>query len=154
MTNLYSVLRTALAYIFFTQYSVLGTQNDINSLILHFTNMEILKRVIHKSIFIILPCAVISGFYEWKKLPLGIIAGGLFGILNLRGLVRSVEGFINSNMLSAKLILMSFTRLFILFSAIFILLWFKIINVFGLLFGFTVVFILILVEGMKIAKSN
>lgn len=116
--------------------------------------MEILKRVIHKSIFIILPCAVISGFYEWKKLPLGIIAGGLFGILNLRGLVRSVEGFINSNMLSAKLILMSFTRLFILFSAIFILLWFKIINVFGLLFGFTVVFILILVEGMKIAKSQ
>ena len=147
-------MRTALAYIFFTQYSVLGTQNDINSLILHFTNMEILKRVIYKSIIIILLCAAISAFYEWKKLPLGIIAGGLFGILNLRGLVRSVEGFINSNMLSAKLILMSFTRLFILFSAIFILLWFKIINVFGLLFGFTVVFILILVEGMKIAKSN
>ena len=116
--------------------------------------MEILKRVIYKSIIIILLCAAISAFYEWKKLPLGIIAGGLFGILNLRGLVRSVEGFINSNMLSAKLILMSFTRLFILFSAIFILLWFKIINVFGLLFGFTVVFILILVEGMKIAKSN
>ena len=116
--------------------------------------MEILKRVIYKSIIIILLCAAISAFYEWKKLPLGIIAGGLFGILNLRGLVRSVEGFINSNMLSAKLILMSFTRLFILFSAIFILLWFKIINVFGLLFGFTVVFVLILVEGMKVAKSN
>ncbi len=116
--------------------------------------MEILKRVAFKTILIVVPCAVISGFYEWKKLPLGIIAGGLFGILNLRGLVRSVEGFINSNMLSAKLILMSFTRLFILFSAIFILLWFKIINVFGLLFGFTVVFVLILVEGMKAAKSN
>ena len=116
--------------------------------------MEILKRVIYKSIIIILLCAAISAFYEWKKLPLGIIAGGLFGILNLRGLVRSVEGFINSNMLSAKLILMSFARLFILFSAIFILLWFKIINVFGLLFGFTVVFVLILVEGMKAAKSN
>jgi len=116
--------------------------------------MEILKRVIYKSIIIILLCAAISAFYEWKKLPLGIIAGGLFGILNLRGLVRSVEGFINSNILPAKLILMSFTRLFILFSAIFILLWFKIINVFGLLFGFTVVFVLILVEGMKVAKSN
>ena len=116
--------------------------------------MEILKRVAFKTILIVVPCAAISAFYEWKKLPLGIIAGGLFGILNLRGLVRSVEGFINSNMLSTKLILMSFTRLFILFSAIFILLWFKIINVFGLLFGFTVVFVLILVEGMKVAKSN
>ncbi len=116
--------------------------------------MEILKRVIYKSIIIILLCAAISAFYEWKKLPLGIIAGGLFGILNLRGLIRNIEGFINSNILSAKLILMSFTRLFILFSAIFILLWFKIINVFGLLFGFTVVFVLILVEGMKVAKSN
>jgi hypothetical protein len=117
--------------------------------------MEILKRVAYKTILIIVPCAIISGFfYDWKKLPLGIIAGGLFGILNLRGLIRSIEGFINSNMLSTKLILMSFTRLFILFSAIFILLWFKIINVFGLLFGFTVVFVLILVEGMKAAKSN
>ena len=116
--------------------------------------MEILKRVAYKTILIIVPCAIISGFYEWKKLPLGIIAGGLFGILNLRGLVRSVEGFIGSGSLTGKVIFMSFTRLFILFSAIFILLRFKIINVFGLLFGFTVVFILILVEGMKVAKSN
>ena len=29
--------------------------------------MEILKRVAYKTILIIVPCAIISGFYEWKK---------------------------------------------------------------------------------------
>jgi hypothetical protein len=116
--------------------------------------MEILKRVIKKSLFIIIPAAVISAFFEWKKLPLGIIAGGLFGILNLRGLVRSVEGFIGTERLTAKIIFLSMTRLFILFAAIFILIWFKIINVLGMLFGFTVIFVLILIEGMKVSKST
>ena len=116
--------------------------------------MEILKGVIKKSLFIILPAAIVSAFFEWKRLPLGIIAGGVFGILNLRGLARTVEGFIGTEMPAAKIIFLSMTRLFILFTAIFILIWFKIINVLGLLFGFTVVFILILVEGMKVAKSQ
>jgi len=116
--------------------------------------MEILKRVIKKSLFIILPSAVISAFFEWKKLPMGIIAGGLFGILNLRGLVKGVEGFIGSEKPTAKIILTSMTRLFILFAAIFILIWFKIANAFGMLFGFTVVFVLILIEGVKVGKMG
>lgn len=115
--------------------------------------MEILKRVIQKSLIIILPAAIISGFFEWKKLPLSIIIGGLLGILNLRGLVRNVEGFTGSKKPIAKIIFLSMTRLLILFTAIFILMWFKIINVLGLLFGFTVIFVLILIEGMKVSKS-
>ncbi len=114
--------------------------------------MEILKGVIKKSLIIILPAAAVSAFFEWKKLPLGIIAGGLFGILNLRGLVRSVEGLIGSEGLSAKIVFLSMTRLLMLFTAIFILVWLKIINVLGMLFGFTVVFVLILFEGMKVGR--
>jgi hypothetical protein len=116
--------------------------------------MEILKGVIKKSIFIILPAAIISAFFEWKRLPAGIIAGGVFGILNLRGLVRSVEGFIGSQKATVKIIFLSMTRLFLLFAAIFLLIWFKIINVLGMLFGFTVVFILILYEGMRVGRST
>lgn len=116
--------------------------------------MEILKRVIKKGLFIIIPSAAISAFFEWKRLPLGIIAGGLFGILNLRGLTRTVEGFIGTKRPTAKIIIMSMTRLSILFAAIFILIWLKIINVLGMLFGFTVIFVLILIEGMKVSKST
>jgi len=116
--------------------------------------MEILKGVIKKSLFIIIPTAIVSAFFEWKKLPLGIIAGGLFGILNLRGLARTVEGFIGAERPTAKIIIMNMTRLSVLFAAIFILIWFKVINAIGMLFGFTVVFVLILIEGMKVSKSS
>lgn len=116
--------------------------------------MEILKGVIKKGILILIPSAIIASFFERKGLSAGIIAGGLFGILNLRGLVRGVESFIGSNGLTGKAVFMSMVRLFILFMAIFILLWFKIVNVLGLLFGFTVIFVLILIEGMKVARRE
>lgn len=116
--------------------------------------MEILRGVIKKSLIIILPAAAASAFFEWKKLPVGIILGGVFGILNLQGLVRSVEGLIGSKKATAKIIFLSMTRLFILFAAVFILIWLKIINILGMLFGFTVVFLLILYEGMKVGKAG
>ena len=112
--------------------------------------MEILKRVINKSLIVILPVAAVSAFFEWKKLPASIIIGGVFGILNLRGLVRSVEGLVGSEKATTKLIFLSITRLLMLFIAIFILIWLKVINIIGMLFGFTVVFVLILFEGMKV----
>ncbi len=116
--------------------------------------MELLKRVIKKSLIVLLPVAAVSAFFEWKKLPLGIIAGGVLGIINLRGLVRNVEGFIGAEGLTAKVVLLSMTRLFILFTAIFILIWLQIINVPGMLFGFTVVFIFILYEGFQMSRRN
>ncbi len=117
--------------------------------------MEILKRVIKKSIFIILPAIIISAFFiEAKKVPLGIFMGWLFGIFNLRTLTRKVEGLVGSEKATIKLVFLSMTRLLALFAAIIILVYYKIVNIFGLLFGFTVVSILILVEGAKVGKSN
>jgi hypothetical protein len=116
--------------------------------------MEILNGVIKKSLIIIVPAAIATAFLEWEKFPLGILAGAGFGILNLRGLVRSVHGFIGAEGLTFKIIFMSMTRLFLLFAAISILLWLKIVNVFGLLSGFTVVFVLVLLEGLKTAKRS
>jgi hypothetical protein len=116
--------------------------------------MEILNGVIKKSLFIIIPAVLIAVFFEWKKLPLGIAAGAGFGILNLRGLVRSVEGFIGSEGLTAKIVILSMTRLVLLFAAISVLLWLRVVNALGLIFGFTVVFILILVEGVRVGKRG
>lgn len=116
--------------------------------------MELLQRVIKKSLIVILPAAAASAFFEWKTLPLGIIAGGLLGLLNLRGLVKNVECLIGTAGLTAKILFLSMTRLFLLFAVIIILIWLKIVNVFGLLFGFTVVFAFILIEGVKTGKRN
>ncbi len=116
--------------------------------------MEILRGVIKKSLIIILPAAAASAFVEWKRLPLGIMIGWLFGVVNLRALIKNVEGVVGSRKATAKMIFLSITRLFMLFTAIFIIVWLKIINVFGMLLGFTVVFVLILFEGMKIGKRG
>jgi len=116
--------------------------------------MEILKRVIKKSLVIILPIAVVSSFFEWYRLPLGIIIGGVFGVLNLAGLVRSVEGAVGTEKAKVRIIIFSIIRLFILFAVIFILIWLKIVNIPGMILGFTVVFVLILYEGTKVGKST
>lgn len=116
--------------------------------------MKILKGVIRKSLIIILPAMVVSAFFAGWRLPTGIMAGGVLGILNLRGLARNVEAFIGSEKTTAKIIFSSMARLFSLFVIIFAIVYFKIVNVFGLLFGFTVVFIFILIEGMKAGKKG
>lgn len=116
--------------------------------------MEIIRGVVKKSIFIILPAAAVSAFFEWKRLPLSIVIGWVFGLLNLRSLAKNVKGFIGSEKTPAKIVFFSITRLFALFAAIALLIYFKIINALGLLFGFTVVFVFILIEGMKAAKST
>ena len=117
--------------------------------------MEILKRVIKKSIFIVLPAIVMAGYFiEPRKVPLGIFMGWLFGVFNFRQLSRNVEGIIGSEKATFKLLFLSLTRLLILFTAIFALIYYRIVNVFGLLFGFTVVFILIMIEGAKVSRSQ
>jgi hypothetical protein len=117
--------------------------------------MEILKRVVKKSVFIVLPAAVISAFFiESQKLPLGILTGWLFGILNLRQLTRNIEGLVGSEKATVKLVFLSMIRLLVLFAAIFVLVYYRIVNIFGLLFGFTVVFVFILVEGVKVGKAD
>ncbi len=115
--------------------------------------MGILRGVIKKSFIIIIPAAVVSAFLNYEKMPAGIIIGGLLGVLNLRGLVRTVEGFVGSQRAGAVVVFSSMFRLFALFAAIFILMYLKLVNVFGMLFGFTVVFALILFEGMKAGKE-
>jgi hypothetical protein len=115
--------------------------------------MNLLKRIYKQGIFILFPLAAISAFYEWRKLPLSILLGGVLGLANLRGLVRAVEGLIGTYRPTGKLIILSLLRLTVLAAILTILVAFKLVNIFGILIGFTVVFILIIKEGLKISKE-
>jgi len=115
--------------------------------------MNLVKRVYKQGIFILLPIAVLSAFFEWKKLPLSILVGGVLGLVNLRGLVRAVEGLIGTYRPTGKLVIFSLLRLTVLAAILTILVAFKLVNIFGILIGFTVVFILIMKEGLKISKE-
>ena len=117
--------------------------------------MELLRRVIIKSLVIIVPAAALSYvFIEQQKVPLGIVLGGLFGLINLRQLTRNVTGLVGAEKMTFKLVFLSMMRLLMLFTAIFFLIYYRVVNAFGLLAGFTVVFTLILIEGAKVSKSQ
>lgn len=117
--------------------------------------MEIFKGVIKKAIFIILPSMLLAWYFiDPRKVPLGIFMGALLGIVNLRQLSRNVEGFLGSQSATAKLLITGMLRLLFIGAAIVALIYYNVVNIFGLLFGFTVVFVLIMVEGFKVSKNG
>ena len=101
-----------------------------------------------------MPAVLISAFFEWKRVPQGILIGWFLGILNLRMMTRNVRGLIGSEKAAAKIVVLSIIRLAILLTAMGFLLYYKTINIFGLVFGFTVVFALILIEGIRAGNTN
>ncbi len=114
--------------------------------------MELIKRINKKAFIVLAVCAAASGFVEWRRLPLSIIVGGVLGLVNLKGLSWSVEGLIGTHRPTGKMIFFSIFRLLILFVIISALVFLKLVNIFGILIGFTVVFALLLVEGVRYAQ--
>jgi len=112
----------------------------------------LIKRTYKQSIIILLPVSILSAFIEWKKLPLSILVGGILGLVNLRGIVRGVQGLIGHGS-PGKLIFLSIFRLGILASILTILVIYKLVNIFGILIGFTIVVIAIIKEGLRAAKE-
>ena len=116
--------------------------------------MNLVKRIYKQGIFILLPIAVLSAFFEWKKLPLSILIGGILGLANLKGLAWGLKDFATSYRPSGKVIFLSIVRFFILALVLIVLALLKLINLLGILIGFTVVFLLIIKEGLRVAKES
>ena len=130
--------------------------------------MEILKRVIKQSSIVIIPLALISLLLERQYenlrfirlfgnpgvVPLSIIIGGIMGVANLKGLVWGIESLLNTGKASAKLVFLSLFRLCVFFTAIIILTFLKLINLLGLVVGLTIVFLVIIKEGVRIAHDR
>jgi hypothetical protein len=116
--------------------------------------MILIKRIYKQSAIILIPAAIVSAFFEWKKLPVSILIGGILALANLKGLVWGIQGLVGTEQASGKLVFLSLIRLFILFAILIVLFWLKLINVFGIFIGFTVVLVLLLKEGFKSAKDE
>jgi hypothetical protein len=113
----------------------------------------LIKRTYKQSVIILLTVSILSAFIEWKRLPVSILVGGILGLANLGGIARGVEGLIRKHRSSGKLIFFSIFRLTILTAILTILVIYKQVNIFGLLIGFTVVFIVIMKEGLRASKE-
>lgn len=115
--------------------------------------MNLIKKIYKQGIIILLPLSILSALIEWKKLPVSILIGGALGIANLKGLAWGVESLIGTQRPSGKIVFLSLMRLFILACILIILAYLRLINIFGILIGFTVIFILLLKEGLRAAKE-
>ncbi|MBI5640098.1 MAG: hypothetical protein HZA17_06725 [Nitrospirae bacterium] len=115
--------------------------------------MELINRIYKKSLIILLLLAAVSVFIEWKKLPAGVLIGGILGLANIRGLAWGVEGLLGSGKATARMIFFSVFRLTILLVTISLLVYLRLVNIFGILGGLTVVFLMVIFEGLRYAKG-
>jgi hypothetical protein len=115
--------------------------------------MDLIKRITKRGVVALIFCAGLSAVVEWKKLPASILIGGILGIANIRGLSWSVEGLLGTYRATGKMIFFSIFRLVILCIIIAALVSLKLVNIFGILIGFTVIFSLLIMEGLKYAEK-
>ena len=116
--------------------------------------MDLIKKIHKNSILTLIPVVLLSAFIEWRKLPLSILTGGLIGLVNIRAISWGVNMLLGSKKADIKMIFFSQFRLLILTLVIAALVYMKLVNIFGILAGFTVVFILLVIEGLKHSKKE
>lgn len=115
--------------------------------------MDLIRKIHRNSLILLFPLAAASALIEWKKLPLSILIGGTLGLLNIKALAWGVQGLLGTYKSTAKMLFFSQFRLVILFLILTLLVYLKLVNIFGILAGFTVVFSMVIIEGLKYSKE-
>lgn len=127
-----------------------------------------IKKIIKQSLYIILPLTVLSFLADWNSevlksvrnfgapdlIPLSLLAGGLIGIANLKGLAWSIELLTGNRKTDRKIRVLGIFRLFILFGLITFLAYSRRVNLLALMVGMAVVFVLTVKEGLKRARAS
>ncbi len=100
------------------------------------------------------PLSLLSAFIEPRKVPLSILAGGVLALLNFRGLSKGIENLLGIHKPAMKLLLLGIFRLLAVSTIIVLLAFFRLVNLPALAAGFTVVVILVVVEGYRAAMTE
>ncbi len=119
--------------------------------------MEMIKRINRQSIYLIIGLAIIGAFIDYRRMPLGVIVGGLLALVNLRAIQWGVTALVNPSSAEGakgKLLFFSMLRLLALFVILAILLYLKLVSPLGILLGLTAVFAIIIKEGMREARRQ
>lgn len=116
--------------------------------------MDLIQKINKNSLVLLFLLAAASAFMEWEKLPISILTGGILALLNLRALAWGVNGLLGAQRAGAKALFFSQFRIVMLFLVLAMLVYLRLVNIFGILAGFTVVFSMVVIEGLKFAKEE
>ena len=116
--------------------------------------MEIVKAVSKQSLLILAPLCLISLLFAGWRFAFSMAVGGLIGVGNLRGLAWSVTALLGTGKSHAKMVVLSVFRLLIIFSVLAGLALLRLINLWGLIPGFTVVLAVIISVGLRTVKKG
>ena len=115
---------------------------------------NMIRRINTQSAYVLAPLALMALFKPGWIFSLSLVLGGLMGIVNLKGIIWSATALLGTEKAQTKMMFLSFFRILIIFSALVVLAVFKLVNAYGLLIGFTIVFIIIVKEGLLSAKGD
>lgn len=111
--------------------------------------MDLIKKIATNSAITLIPAAVISAALPWENLPFSILIGGLLGVLNIKALSWSVEGILGTPHMNAKMLFFSQFRFVILLIVLIGLFYLRLVNIAGIVIGFTLVFLQVLIVGYR-----
>lgn len=117
--------------------------------------MKMVKRINRISLVLLLIAALVASFFDWKKFPAGILVGGALALANLKGIQWGIQGITDpeiARQLKGRIIFFSLFRLLILFIILAILLYLRLVNIWAIMIGLTIVFVIIMIEGLREAK--
>ena len=110
---------------------------------------------LYRCALVVLPVsAILSSFYKWPYMSVSIAIGGSLALLNIKALSWGVGGLLGSEKAAPRLLFFSYMRLVALFIIIAVLAAYRVVDLIGIMIGFTIILILLLVEGVKAALRD
>jgi hypothetical protein len=112
-------------------------------------------KIVNKfSILLLIILAGAAAAIEPVKLPAGVIAGGLLALANFGGMTVGLNALLGTDRPTGKLMILGIFRLFIVMTIIIFLAWLRLVDLLGLLVGFTAVLVVVVVEGFRAARAQ
>jgi len=111
-------------------------------------------RIVRNSIIMIIPATGIAALLADGVTSFSIAAGGILGVLNIRVMIWAVEGLMGAGRVEGPLVMFSIFRLFLLALVIGVLLYRHLVNVPGMVIGFSIIFMVVIREGWIEARRG
>lgn len=112
-----------------------------------------MSRYYKSAAFLLILCTAGAAWIDAARYVPGVLAGGILGIVNIRGLSKGVASIVgmHENPSKIKLFFHGIFRLFLLSGVIILLAVTRAVDLLALLAGFTAVTLVLLIEGLRVA---